>query len=69
MGALWEGTMTSNVSGIALCCAATVCNATMSSLTGRVMSEKVDALRLTFYIAPVSCAVTAPFYFYFEVWP
>lgn len=30
---------------------------------GKIMSEKVDALRLTFYTAPSSCAVLAPFFY------
>ena len=36
---------------------------------GKIMSEKVDALRLTFYTAPSSCAVLAPFFYAREARP
>lgn len=67
MIAMWEGSITGNIQGIALCSVATFCNAAASCCTGRVMSEKVDVLRLTFYMAPVSCCILVPFYFREEV--
>jgi hypothetical protein len=37
----------------------------MSSI-GKLMSEKLDVLRLTFYTAPLTCIVLLPFYFNLE---
>lgn len=34
----------------------------MMSTSGRLMSEKIDVLRLTFYTAPISCFILIPFY-------
>ncbi len=34
----------------------------MMSMSGRMMSEKVDVLRLTFYTAPVVVIALLPFY-------
>jgi solute carrier family 35, member E4 len=42
-------------------------NAAMMSTSGRVLSEKLDVVRLTFYTAPVSCAALAPFFCWREV--
>ena len=67
MVAVWEGSVSGSVTGLALCCAGTVCNAAMMSTAGKVMSEKVDVLRLTFYTAPVSCAVLLPLFLIREV--
>lgn len=67
MVAVWEGSVSGSVSGLLLCCAGTVCNAAMMSTAGKVMSEKVDVLRLTFYTAPVSCAVLLPLFLVREV--
>ena len=38
----------------------------MMSSIGKLMSEKVDVLRLTFYTAPLTCVVLLPFYFSLE---
>ena len=67
MLAVWEGTVAGSATGLLLCCAGTVCNAAMMSTAGKVMSEKVDVLRLTFYTAPVSCAVLLPLFLAREV--
>ncbi len=53
--------------GIVLCMAGTVCNAAMMTTSGRVLSEKLDVLRLTFYTAPVSCLCLLPWYLWQEV--
>ena len=37
----------------------------MSSI-GKLLSEKLDVLRLTFYTAPVTCIVLLPFYLNLE---
>ena len=48
-------------------CALQVSNAAMMTMSGRVLSERMDALRLTFYTAPVSCLILLPFYHWHEV--
>ena len=53
--------------GILICMAGTICNAVMMTMSGRVLSEKLDVLRLTFYTAPVSCLCLLPFYKWQEV--
>ncbi len=42
-------------------------NAAMMSTSGRVLSEKMDVVRLTFYTAPVSCLALTPFFLWREV--
>jgi hypothetical protein len=42
-------------------------NAAMMSTSGRVLSEKLDVVRLTFYTAPVSCLALLPFFLWREV--
>lgn len=44
-----------------------VSNAAMMTMSGRMLSARVDALRLTFYTAPVCCLVLLPFYHWREV--
>lgn len=41
----------------------------MMSMSGRVLSEKLDVLRLTFYTSPISCLCLLPFYYFREVHP
>ena len=67
MTSIWEGTSTGNILGISLCTLATAANAAMSCFTGRVMSEKIDALRLTFYMGPPTFCILVPLYFWLEV--
>lgn len=67
MVAVWEGSVSGSVTGLLLCCTGTVCNAAMMSTTGKVMSEKLDVLRLAFYTAPVSCALLLPLFYIREV--
>lgn len=66
--AVWEGSGagTASFTGIMLCLGGTVSNGLMMSSIGRLMSEKLDALRLTFYTAPISCVMMLPFYFIME---
>ena len=47
--------------------AGTVSNAAMMSMSGKVLSEKLDVLRLTFYTSPISCMFLLPFYYLREV--
>lgn len=67
MVAVWEGSVSGSATGLLLCCTGTVCNAAMMSTTGKVMSEKLDVLRLAFYTAPVSCALLLPLFYIREV--
>ena len=60
MVAVWEGTVAGSPRAVALCVAGTISNALMMTTSGRVLSEKVDVLRLTFYTAPVSLAALLP---------
>lgn len=47
--------------------AGVLCGAAMLSTAGRVLSEKMNVLQLTFYTAPVSCAMLFPIYLIREV--
>ncbi|KAK9814428.1 hypothetical protein WJX72_005780 [[Myrmecia] bisecta] len=69
MISVWEGTVVGRPEGIALCIAATFSNAAMMTTSGKVLSEKVDVLRLTFYTAPVSAIVLLPAFLYKEYEP
>lgn len=40
----------------------TACNGLMMSSIGRLLSEKLDVLRLTFYTAPLTLCVLVPFF-------
>ena len=66
MVAVWEGTVAGSPRAVVLCLCGTVSNALMMTTSGRVLSEKVDVLRLTFYTAPVSMAALVPFFIYKE---
>jgi drug/metabolite transporter (DMT)-like permease len=47
--------------GVAFCAVATLSNALMMTLSGKIMGgEKIDALRLTFYTSPVVLALLLP---------
>lgn len=52
--------------GIVLCITGTVSNGLMMTCSGKVMSERIDVLRLTFYTAPVVSVVLVPFYLAME---
>lgn len=67
MIAVWEGSVNGSPHGIMLCIVGTVCNAAMMSTSGRILSEKLDVLRLAFYTAPVSCIALFPFCYFREV--
>lgn len=58
-----SGTM----SAINLCILSTLANAACLSTSGKLLTEKVDVLRLTFYISPICAAFILPFTLYFEV--
>jgi drug/metabolite transporter (DMT)-like permease len=67
MIAVWEGTVTGSPRAILLCIGGTLSNAAMMTTSGKVLSEKVDALRLTFYTAPISLLALLPAFFLREV--
>jgi hypothetical protein len=57
---VWEGNVTGSTRAIMLCLGGTLSSAAMMSTSGKVLSEKVDVLRLTFYTAPISFLVLLP---------
>jgi len=66
MMAVWQGSVTGKPYAIALCVVGTICNGAMMTFSGKVLSEKLDVVRLTFYTAPVSLTCLAPFYMIYE---
>lgn len=67
MLSVWEGQVAGSSNAILLCIFGTMSNAAMMSMTGRLLSEKIDVLRLTFYTAPVSCLLLLPVFLTREV--
>ena len=67
MIAMWRNNAAGSPFAIGLCLIGTICNAGMMSMSGRVLSEKVDALQLAFYTAPVSFSAIMPVFLYREV--
>ena len=65
--AVFEGSVKGSTAGILLCGCGTVCKAAMNCTSGRLLSEKMDVLRLASYTAPVSCAVLLPLFVAVEV--
>eukprot|EP00884_Botryococcus_braunii_P008773 jgi/Botrbrau1/17898/Bobra.0432s0003.1 len=65
----WDGSVQSSPRGVALCVAGTLAAAAMLNFSGRVLSEKVDVLRLTFYTSPLSIVLLLPFFAAFEAKP
>ncbi len=67
MIAVYEGSGAAGPFAVFLCVLGTVCNAAMMSFSGKLLSEKIDVLRLAFYTAPVSLMFLLPFLWYREV--
>lgn len=61
MIAVWQGTISGKPHAILFCIIGTVCNGAMMTFSGKLLSEKLDVVRLTFYTAPVSLLCLAPF--------
>lgn len=61
MIAVWQGTIAGKPHAILFCIMGTVCNGAMMTFSGKLLSEKLDVVRLTFYTAPVSLLCLAPF--------
>ena len=66
---VWEGSITGSVTGITIALSSTLSGAAMLSFSGKILSEKLDVLRLTFYTAPVSVGVLVPFFLFQEAAP
>ncbi|KAI7840393.1 hypothetical protein COHA_005894 [Chlorella ohadii] len=66
MLAVWQGRVAGAPHAILLCLASTVCSGAMMTLIGRLLTEKLDLVHLTFYTAPVSLLCLAPFAFALE---
>lgn len=67
MTAMWKNNAAGSSLAIMMCILGTICNAGMMSLSGKVLSEKVDAMQLAFYTAPVSFLAVLPGFLYREV--
>ncbi|WPT11446.1 Putative sugar phosphate/phosphate translocator [Picochlorum sp. SENEW3] len=61
MLAVWEGSLSGNPFAIMICMMGTISNALMMTTSGKLMSEKLDIIRLTFYTAPISLVCLSPF--------
>ncbi|WPT11487.1 Putative sugar phosphate/phosphate translocator [Picochlorum sp. SENEW3] len=61
MIAVWQGTIAGKPQGILFCISSTVCSAMMMTFSGKLLSENLEVVRLTFYTAPVSLICLSPF--------
>lgn len=66
---VWRGRASGKLYAVILCVIGTVCNGAMMTFSGKLMSEKLDVVRLTFYTAPVSLLMLAPLCIKYEVGP
>ncbi|KDD72440.1 hypothetical protein H632_c3342p0, partial [Helicosporidium sp. ATCC 50920] len=66
MLAVWQGKLAGSRASIALCVAGTISNGAMMTFSGKLLKEKLDIVRLTFYTAPISLACLLPFFWRFE---
>ena len=64
---VWRGRASGKLYAVILCVIGTVCNGAMMTFSGKLMSEKLDVVRLTFYTAPVSLLMLAPLCIKYEV--
>jgi drug/metabolite transporter (DMT)-like permease len=69
MVAVWQGSVTGAPHAILLCVLGMVCNGAMMTFSGKVLSEKLDVVRMTFYTAPISLACLFPFFVWRELGP
>ncbi|KAI3431814.1 hypothetical protein D9Q98_010567 [Chlorella vulgaris] len=67
MLAVWQGALSGKPYAIAFCMAATICNGGFMTVSSKLMSEKLDVVRLGFYVAPVSLACLLPFFLMYEL--
>ena len=64
---LWQGQASGTLSAVALCILSTLANAACLSFSGKLLTEKIDVMRLTFYISPITGVFTLPALLYIEV--
>lgn len=64
--AVWQGAISGSPLGIAMCIAATACNALMAACSAKIL-RKVGTGKLTFFTAPIAAIFLLPFAFKFEV--
>lgn len=69
MLAVYEGAGAAGPFAVFLCVLDTICNAAMMTFSGKLLSERIDVLRLAFYTAPVSLLVLLPFLWMREARP
>ena len=69
MLAVYEGAGAAGPFAVFLCVLGTICNAAMMTFSGKLLSERIDVLRLAFYTAPVSLLVLLPFLWMREARP
>jgi drug/metabolite transporter (DMT)-like permease len=67
MLAIYDGTAAGSPYAIVCCVTGTICNAAMMSTSGRVLSERIDVLRLAFYTSPVALGILFPLFYIQEV--
>mmetsp|Transcript_27647 Transcript_27647/g.65652 ORF Transcript_27647/g.65652 Transcript_27647/m.65652 type:complete len:373 (-) Transcript_27647:81-1199(-) len=61
MMTVYEGSIHGSVFGVAVCLVGLMSNALMMTFSGKILSEKMDVFRLTFYTSPVSMVILLPF--------
>jgi drug/metabolite transporter (DMT)-like permease len=61
MIAVWQGRVDGKFHGVVFCALGTICSATTTIFSCKLLSEKLDVVRLTFYTAPISLVCLLPF--------
>jgi drug/metabolite transporter (DMT)-like permease len=69
MIAMWQGAVGGSPGSILCCVAGTISNGAMMTFSSKLLSEKLDVVRLTFYTAPVSLACLLPLCLWREARP
>ena len=68
MLAMWQSAVDGSLKGLLLCLSGTICSALMMTTYGKILSTKIDALRLVFYTSPLSWMVLLPTALYNGEW-
>ncbi|KAK9830940.1 hypothetical protein WJX81_008324 [Elliptochloris bilobata] len=63
---VWQGQATGTMFSIVLCTLSTLANAACLSTSGKLLTEKIDVMRLTFYIAPITAFFILPLLLHVE---
>lgn len=58
---VWEGSVSGHPFGVFICLLGTFSNSLMMTLSSKLLSQKLDPIKLTFYTAPVSLLCLMPF--------